>query len=88
MEEIEALEKKKKEIEDSKRKEEQKKEDEINELNKYIETMHANFAQMLKKTLDKMKDRIRRANEVWDQEQDSQLFEKFNNIIENGDQAA
>ena len=66
LEEIEALEKKKKEIEDSKRKEEQKKEDEINELNKYIETMHANFAQMLKKTLDKMKDRIRRANEVWD----------------------
>ncbi len=40
--------------------------------------MHANFASMLKKTLEKMKQRIRRANEVWEEEQDSKLFEKFN----------
>ena len=47
--------------------------------------MHANFASMLKKTLEKMKERIRRANEVWEEEQDSKLFEKFNQIIENGE---
>ena len=76
--EIDNLEKKKQEIEDEKRKIEQKKEDEIQELTKYIETMHANFASMLKKTLEKMKERIRRANEVWEEEQDSKLFEKFN----------
>ena len=61
------------------------KEEEINNFTKYIETMHANFAQMLKKTLEKMKERIRRANDVWQEEQDNKLFEKFNQIIENGE---
>ena len=41
---------------------------------------------MLKKTLEKMKDRIKKANDVWEEEQDSKLFEKFNQIIENGSQ--
>ena len=30
--------------------------------------MHANFSQMLKKTLEKMKERIKRANEAWEEE--------------------
>ena len=84
--EIDNLKKKKQEIEDEKRKIETEKEEEINNLTKYIETMHANFAQMLKKTLEKMKERIRRANDVWQEEQDNKLFEKFNQIIENGEQ--
>jgi len=65
---------------------EDKKEHEIHEMTRYIETMHTNFSQMLKKTLEKMKDRIKKANDVWEEEQDSKLFEKFNQIIENGSQ--
>ena len=44
------------------------KEEEIKELTTYIDTMHTNFAQMLKKTLEKMKERIKRANEAWESE--------------------
>ena len=39
---------------------------------------------MLKKTLEKMKERIRRANEAWEEEQDTKLIEKFKEIIDNG----
>ena len=84
--EIGELTKKKQAIEEEKKKIEQKKEDEIAELNKYIETMHTNFSQMLKKTLEKMKDRIKRANEAWNEEQDTKLFAKFKEIIDNGQQ--
>ena len=45
--------------------------------------MHNNFSQMLKKTLEKMKDRIKRANEAWEEEQDSKLISKFKEIIDN-----
>ena len=83
--EIDNLKKNKQEIEDDKRKIEGEKEEEIKNFTNYIETMHANFAQMLKKTLEKMKERIRRANDVWQEEQDNKLFEKFNQIIENGE---
>ena len=41
---------------------------------------------MLKKTLEKMKDRIKKANEAWEEEQDSKLIEKFKQIIDNGQQ--
>ena len=84
--EIENLQKKKQEIEEEKRKKEIEKEEEIGNLTKMIETMHQNFAQMLKRTLEKMKERIKKANEVWQEEQDNKLFEKFNQIIENGEQ--
>ena len=46
------------------------KEEEIKQLTAYIDTMHNNFATMLKKTLEKMKDRIARANKEWEEEQD------------------
>ena len=39
---------------------------------------------MLKKTLDKMKTRIQKANEAWEEEQDSKLINKFKEIIDNG----
>ena len=39
---------------------------------------------MLKKTLEKMKERIKRANEAWESEQDQKLIEKFREIIDNG----
>mmetsp|Transcript_32084 Transcript_32084/g.39795 ORF Transcript_32084/g.39795 Transcript_32084/m.39795 type:complete len:108 (-) Transcript_32084:79-402(-) len=63
-----------------------KKEEEIKELTQYIDTMHNSFASMLKKTLEKMKDRIKRANDAWAKEQDQKLIEKFQNIIQDGGQ--
>ena len=39
---------------------------------------------MLKKTLEKMKERIKRANEAWEEEQDDKLMHKFKEIIDNG----
>ena len=46
--------------------------------------MHSNFSAMLKKTLEKMKDRIKKANEAWEDEQDDKLISKFKEIIDNG----
>ena len=50
-------------------------------MTSYIDTMHNSFSSMLKKTLEKMKDRIKRAHESWDGEQDTKIFTK---ILENG----
>ena len=66
--EIDELEKKKRTIEKEMQEIEEKKKGEIKELTTYIDTMHSNFATMLKKTLEKMKDRISKANEAWEQE--------------------
>ena len=85
-EEIEALQKQKLEIEQDKKAIEDRKNEEIKELNTYIETMHANFSSMLKKTLEKMKERIQRANDAWAEEQDTKLIAKFKEIIDNGQQ--
>ena len=57
--EIETLLKQKAEILREKNQIEQKKNDEIKELQSYIDQMHTSFAGMLKKTLEKMKERIR-----------------------------
>ena len=83
-ESIETLEKKKREIEGQIEATRVQKEEELRELQTYIETMHSNFSTMLKKTLEKMKGRIQAANEAWEQEQDSQLINKFKEIIDNG----
>ena len=74
------------EIEQDKKAIEDRKNEEIKELNTYIETMHANFSSMLKKTLEKMKERIQRANDAWAEEQDTKLIAKFKEIIDNGQQ--
>ena len=60
---------------------------EITELNNYIDQMHNNFGVMLKKTLEKMKDRIARANQAWEEEQDQNLISKFKEIINDSGQA-
>ena len=67
-EEIDRLKEEKKAIEKAKEKLEAEKQDEIKELTGYIDQMHSNFATMLKKTLEKMKDRIQRANAAWEEE--------------------
>ena len=82
--EIATLLKRKEEIEAEMSQKRHEKEEEIKELTQYIDQMHNNFAQMLKKTLEKMKERIKRANEAWESEQDQKLIEKFREIIDNG----
>ena len=66
--EIETLLKQKAEILREKNQIEQKKNDEIKELQSYIDQMHTSFAGMLKKTLEKMKERIKLANDAWEDE--------------------
>ena len=46
--------------------------------------MHQNFSQMLKTTLNKMKDRIDKANKQWENENDTNLIQKFKEIVDNG----
>ena len=46
-----------------------------------IDTMSNNFAQMLKDTLDKMKQRIAWANDEWEKENDSTLLKNFEQEI-------
>ena len=81
---IAELQKRKEEIEAEMNAKRAEKEDEIKELTLYIDQMHSNFASMLKKTLEKMKDRIKRANDAWESEQDQKLIEKFREIIDTG----
>ena len=49
---------------------EEEKNAEINTLKQSIDQMSQQFAQMLKMTLDKMKDRIDWANQEWEKEND------------------
>ena len=51
------------------------KEMEINELKKKIEDMSAEFAKMLKETLEKMQQRINLAQ--WDNDNDAQMIKKM-----------
>ncbi|KAM3146360.1 hypothetical protein pb186bvf_001329 [Paramecium bursaria] len=52
-----------------------KKDDEINDLKRKIEEMSAEFARMLKDTLDKMQERIHFAQ--WDNDTDPQIMKKL-----------
>ena len=61
-----------------------KKQEEKKELDKYIESMHQSFSTMLKKTLEKMKDRIQKAHNAWDDENKPSMSNKFRDIIDNG----
>jgi len=51
-----------------------KKDEEINELKRKIEEMSAEFAKMLRDTLDKMQDRIE--NVQWDNDSNPQMMKK------------
>jgi predicted RNase H-like nuclease (RuvC/YqgF family) len=55
-----------------------KKDDEINDLKRRIEEMSAEFAKMLKDTLDKMQDRIELAQ--WDNDSDPQIMKRLKDI--------
>ena len=57
------------------------KDEEISKLKSSIDEMASRFAQMLKQTLDKMKERIEWANQEWEKENDSKLLKNFENEI-------
>ena len=42
--------------------------------------MSADFASMLKETLNKMKDKIEKANEKWETENDGQMLKRFEEV--------
>ena len=46
--------------------------------------MTQSFESMLKTTLEKMKNRISKANKAWKDENDIKLMEKFKEITDNG----
>ena len=73
-----------KSIKEKKEEEQKAKEEELNQLTTYINTMNQNFSQMLKQTLSKMKDRINEANRTWEQENDQKMMEKFREIVDTG----
>lgn len=55
-----------------------KKDDEINELKRKIEDMSAEFAKMLRETLEKMQERIELAQ--WDNDNDPQIMKRLKDI--------
>ena len=59
---------------------ERQKDDEIKELKHRIDEMSSDFADMLRDTLNKMKDRIDIANRQWDEENDGNTLKNIENL--------
>ncbi len=57
------------------------KEEEIKELNKRIDEMSSDFADMLKDTLAKMQERIAFANKQWEDDNDANMVKKFDEMV-------
>ena len=74
---IAALIKQKNNLEDEIKEIKASKELKITELKKRIEDMSADFASMLRETLDNMQNKINSANEKWESENDGQLLKRF-----------
>ena len=74
---------KKDEIESKKRERDEmghQKKEEINELKQRIDEMSSDFADMLKDTLSKMQERIEFANTQWENEGDTNMLKKLDDI--------
>ena len=56
------------------------KDDEIKELKKRIDEMSSDFAEMLKDTLTKMQERIEFANKQWEDDNDTNMLKKFEDM--------
>jgi gas vesicle protein len=56
------------------------KDDEIRELKKRIDEMSSDFAEMLKDTLTKMQERIEFANKQWEDDNDTNMLKKFEDM--------
>ena len=58
--------------------------EQIKELNRRIEEMSSEFADMLKDTLSKMQDRIEFANKDWKDDTDNDVAKKFDHMTNIG----
>ena len=76
-EEIKNLEDRKKQYEDEIKDIKNKKQVKIDNLKKRIEEMSHDFSGMLKETLENMRDKIKSANEKWEQENDGAMLKRF-----------
>ena len=56
---------------------ENQKNEEIKQLKNRIDEMSSEFAEMLKETLHKMQQRIEQANEQWENENDTNMLKRF-----------
>ena len=56
----------------------------IKELNRRIEEMSSEFADMLKDTLSKMQDRIEFANKDWKDDTEGDVLKKFDHFTNPG----
>ena len=62
----------------------QENDEQIRELNRRIEEMSSEFADMLKDTLSKMQDRIEFANKDWKEDADNDVANKFDHMTNIG----
>ena len=76
-EEIKNLKKKEADLEGDIREIKQRKTEQITKLKGNIETMSQDFANMLKETLEEMKNKIKKADEKWEEENDGAMLKRF-----------
>ena len=76
-EKIKELDEQKKGLDDEIKEIKAKKTDQISKLKGQIETMSADFSQLLSGVLENMKNKIHEANEKWDQENDNAMLKRF-----------
>merc|ERR1719265_1200686 len=74
---ITSLNDRKKELDDEIKEIKTKKLEQISKLKGQIETMSADFSQLLSGVLENMKNKIHEANEKWDQENDNAMLKRF-----------
>ena len=74
---IKGLEEKRKELDDDIKDIKTKKLDQISKLKGQIESMSADFSQLLSGVLENMKNKIHEANDKWDQENDNAMLKRF-----------
>ena len=58
----------------------QQKDEEIRELKKRIDEMSSEFAEMLKDTLTKMRERIEFANKQWEDDNDTNMMKRLDDL--------
>eukprot|EP00356_Strombidium_inclinatum_P005950 CAMPEP_0170501958 /NCGR_PEP_ID=MMETSP0208-20121228/40002_1 /TAXON_ID=197538 /ORGANISM="Strombidium inclinatum, Strain S3" /LENGTH=102 /DNA_ID=CAMNT_0010780775 /DNA_START=205 /DNA_END=509 /DNA_ORIENTATION=+ len=67
-------------LKDEKEKIIEKYDEQIKELNRRINEMSSDFADMLKDTLSKMQDRIEFANKDWQEDTNADVMKKFDHM--------
>ncbi len=81
---IESLRQQKQAVIEEKNKILSSKNNEIDAMQKQIDELSSHFSKMLKDTLDKMTEKIKKANDQWIEENDNDNLRKFDNIVNDG----